>query len=311
MWLTAQMGPNGFGNEFVKLAKLLVCRKMLGIPIAPSYWRSPYRRAVPCELCYTGRIRRAWRLMADGPIQFGRDEHLATGHLAVEEAFASFLQARGLQKEDRCRIEFAGFDPGLETIEPHGPFLHQVLLASPGIASAVQEKFQSLEPEKIHIGVHIRRGDFYPALPVGTAWPDGHWNLKIPIEWYDQVCGRLQKAFAGRIRFFVATSGTDPEVDEFCEKHNAILSRADLRRGSSDVVDLLTLAGCDALIGSASWFTGWPVVLNPKPWLWYGCAHGAPPWARQTASLYINEPSLPEPFLGSVEQILLRKEGGK
>jgi len=311
MLLTARMGPNGFGNEFVKFAKLLVCQKVLGIPIASSYWQSPYRHALPRELIYTSRIQRAWHLLADRPVAFGRDEHLATGCVPVEDALAAFMQMRGLYKQDRGLIEFTGFDPGLESIEKHGPFLYQILSSSPQIAAQVRGKLQSLDAGKVHVGVHIRRGDFRPALPVGAPWPEGQWNLQIRIEWYDQICALLQKVFPGRIQFLVATSGVAPDVQALCAKYDAVLANAVLERQDSDVADMLTLAGCDALIGSASWFTGWPVVLNPKPWIWYGCAHGEPPWARQTASLYINGPSLPEPFIKAVEQLIIRKESLK
>ena len=307
MLLTAKMGPNGFGNELVKLAKLLVCRKTLGIPIAPSYWHSPYRHALPRELIYTNRIQRALRLLTERPIVFGRDEHLATGCVPVEEALAAFMQSRGVRNEDNCCIEFKDFEPGIETVEKHGAYLYQVLMSSPRISAQVYETLYKLDADKVHIGVHIRRGDFRPALPIGTSWPAGQWNLQIPIEWYDMICERVQNAFPGRVQFLVATSGSTPEVEALCDKYETVLARADITRSGFDVADMLTLAGCDALIGSASWFTGWPVVLNPKPWIWYGCAHGIPPWARQKASLYVNEPSLPVPFLKAIEEILQRK----
>jgi hypothetical protein len=304
MRLTARMGANGFGNEFVKLAKLLVCRKKLGIPIAPSYWRSPYRHALSGELCYTSRTRRALRRFLGPPIEFGPEQHRATGQVPVEKALSAFLKKRGLSRKDRTLVEFIDIVPGLETVEGYGRFLHDVLISNPKMEKAVQKRIRLFDPDKLQVGLHVRLGDFRSALPVGTPWPDGKWNYKIPTEWYDQACSLLQAAFPGRIQFVLATNELSPEIDDLCVKYPVALLTGGTKRDSSDVADMLALASCDALVGSASWFSGWAAVLKPKPWIWYACAHGMPPWARETVSLYVDEPSLPEPFLASVEQKL-------
>jgi hypothetical protein len=316
MQLTAQMGANGFGNEFVKLAKLLICRKVMGIPIAKAYWRSPYREALPHDLCYANRARRVLRLAGDRmtyrQIEFGRSEHLSTGHVPVEEALACFLKRENLRPEDRCLVEFTGFDPGLETIENHGPYLYDILTSISATASLLHERLRNFDPQKLLVGIHIRRGDFRPALPIGTPWPQGKWNIQIPLEWYDRICSLLSSAFPGRVQFLVTTNGLDAEIERFCREHRAVLMQPSLSRGGPDVADMLALASCDVLVSSASWFSGWPAVLKPKPWLWYPCAHGEPPWAKQTASLYLNEEELPALFLDGAEAALgLKGEGGR
>ncbi len=302
--MTARMGANGFGNEFVKLAKLLVCRKELEIPIAPCYWRSAYRHALPEDLCHTSRVRRAFRRFHGPPVEFGPDQHRATGQLPVERALSAFLEKRGLNRKDRCLVEFIDIVPGLETVEGHGQFLYDVLLSNPDMEKAVRRRVRSFDANRLQVGMHVRRGDFRSPLPLGTPWPDAKWNYQIPTEWYDRICSMLQTAFSGRIQFIIATDGTSSEIDGLCAKYHVALLTGGGRRESSDVADLLALASCDALIGSASWFSGWAAVLKPKPWIWYPCAHGMPPWARETVSLYIDEPSLPEPFLASVERKL-------
>ncbi len=311
--IRAKMGTNGFGNEFVKLAKLLVCRKELGVAIEPSYWCSPYRFALPNELCYVGKPRRIARLIQDRlvyrRIEFGRDEHLETNCIPVAEAFSVFLKNQDLDPKVKYLVEFTGFDPGLDVIEGQGSFLFNTLESNAVIAEVLDQRTKQFDPKKVQIGVHIRQGDFRPALPLGMPWPEGQWNIQIPIAWYDRICGLLSKAFPRQIEFFVTTNGSGDDVKAFCQKHEAPVVLASSSRLSPDVADLLTLASCDGLIGSASWFSGWPVVLKPKPWIWYGCAHGMPPWGCKTASVYVNEPSLPEEFLISIERLLAQKRG--
>jgi hypothetical protein len=312
MFLTAQMGANGFGNEFIKLAKLLICRKVLGIPISKAYWRSPYRNALPQDLCYARRSERIVRLARDRltyrQIEFGGSEHLSTGMIPVEDALACFLNRECLLPEDRCLVEFTGLDPGLESIENHGPFLFDVLLSVPGTKELLLNRMCRFDSRKLLVGVHIRRGDFRPEVPLGTPWPEGKWNIQIPMEWYDRICSLLSAAFPGRIQFFVTTNGTDSEVGDFCRKHEAFVLQASSGRMSPDVADMLALADCDVLISSASWFSGWAALLKPKPWLWYSCAHGLPPWGRESAFPYASEESLPDELFVRAEKMLKQKK---
>ena len=315
MYLTARMGPNGFGNEFVKVAKLLVCRKALGIPIAGVYWRSPYRAAIPRSLCYASRVLRAVRRAGDRlyfkQIEFGRAEHLATGRLPVEEALACFLKNQGLLPQDRALLEFTGFDPGIETIENHGSFLCEELRSVPATGEMLQARIRTFAPGMLHVGVHIRRGDFRPALPLGTPWPGDKWNIQVPLEWYEQACAQMAAAFPGRVQFVVATNGQDPEVETFCRKREMLLLRSLEHRASPDVADMLALAACDLLVSSPSWFSGWAAILNPKPWLWYAGAHGEPPWGRKTAVVFHGDSRLPEAFLNAAEQVLRKRQEGR
>ena len=310
--ITAKMGPNGFGNEFLKLAKLLVCREELGVAIEPSYWCSPYRFALPNDLCYAGKLQRVARLIRDQVtyhrIEFGRDEHLGTNRIPVAEAFSIFLSNQDFDSNKKYLIEFTGLDPQLEVIEDHGPFLFDVLKSNAFIAEILDHRTVKFDPKKVQIGVHIRQGDFRSELPLGELWPEGQWNVQIPMAWYDRICELLSKAFPQKIEFFVTTNGGGSDVESFCWKHKALPVSVASSRSSPDVADLLTLASCDGLIGSASWFSGWAAILQPKPWLWYTCAHGEPPWARATASVYTDEPALPEEFLNSIRRVLVEKE---
>lgn len=311
MHITAEMGGNGFGNEFIKLAKLLICREKLQIPVLPAYWRSAYRSAVPSGLCFSGRSRRIFRRGTDPvrfeTIQFDESAHKATGITPIEEALPDFIRENALADRPRTLIRIAGIAPGLESIESYGEFLFQQQLAAAGTSAAVSKQTDVLDHRKLLVGVHIRRGDFYSALPLGEDWPQDRWNIQIPLEWYQGICQKLMDTFAGRVQLIVSTDQADDSIVRLSKRFQALLLTAGGSRMSPDVMDMLTLASCDAVVASASTFSGWAVILKPKPWLWYPCAHGMPPWGRATGSLYLDEPQLPEPFLIQAEATLQRK----
>jgi hypothetical protein len=305
MWMTATMGPNGFGNEFVKIAKLLVCRRMLCLPILPVYWRSAYRAALPGGLCRASRCGRllhlAWqRGSGCRRLAFGPAEHRATEQIPVEKALARFLEERRIDRNSRTIVELVDIVPGIETVEAHGRFLYDTLLAVPANARWLAERRPVLDGRKRLIGVHIRRGDFRSERPLGVAWPENGWNIRIPLEWYEQACAQLAAAFPGQLQFIVATDGADADVDRFCRRHGAVLLKPRSGRSCPDVADMLILASCVALVSSVSWFSGWAAILNPKPWLWYSCAHGAPPWGAATAFPFAGQGRLPDAFLAAV-----------
>lgn len=228
------------------------------------------------------------------------------GIVPVEDALSAFLSARGLSASDDTVVALDGLAPGLECIERHASFLHGVLLSGPGMREALASRTAELERGKLHIGVHIRRGDFRPALPLGQAWPEGQWNIGIPLEWYDLVCQRLTAAFPGRVQFLVATNATGGEIGDFARRHACILAGAGAR-GPSDVGDILSLASCDLLVASVSWFSGWAAILGRKPFLWYPCAHGRPAWGGSNCFLYTNEAELPTDLIEQLAHALVAK----
>ncbi|HKL21230.1 MAG TPA: hypothetical protein VJ904_05450, partial [Tichowtungia sp.] len=185
MYITAELKGNGFGNEFIQLAKLLICRKELGLPVLPAYWRSAYRSVIPSDLYFSNRMQRALRLCADPvrfrTLRFDDAAHQTTGKIPIQEALSVFMQEHGLNGSRRTLIEFSGISPGLEAIESHGVFLFEQLLSAANITPLLNERFQGLDEDKLLVGVHIRRGDFRPPLPLGTAWPNKQWNIQIPL----------------------------------------------------------------------------------------------------------------------------------
>jgi hypothetical protein len=310
MYITAEMGGNGFGNEFLKLAKLLICRKELHLRVVPAYWRSAYRFAVPAGLCFSGRPRRIVRRCTDSfrfeTVRFDEAAHKATGITPIEEALPVFIRENGFADRRRTLIEIVEM-PGIESIESHGGFLFQHLLSAAQTSATVAKRLEGLDHRKLLVGVHIRRGDFRPAIPMGTDWPQDRWNIQIPPEWYEGVCQKLTDEFSRRIQLIIATDQVDDSIVRLCKRFQAMLLPPAGSRMSPDVMDMLTLASCDALITSASTFSGWAAVLKPKPWLWYTCAHGLPVWGRATGSLYLDEPLLPELFRTQAEAILRDK----
>lgn len=309
---TPALVQTGFGNAFHDIAKALVCSRELGARYWPGYWQMDYAAALPPGLVASSRaIHLAQRLryrLTHHFLHFGEAEHKATEIVPVEEALPAFLSAQGLSTRDDVVVALDGLAPGLECIERHAAFLHGLLLSGPGMREAMAARTAGLEPGKLHIGVHIRRGDFRPALPLGEAWPEGKWNIGIPLEWYDLVCQHLAEAFPGRVQFLVATNATGGEVDDFSRRHGCILAGARAQVGPSDVGDILALASCDLVVASVSWFSGWASILGQKPFLWYPCAHGRPAWGGGNCFLYTDEPELPTGLTERLAHALAAKE---
>jgi|GEM_PF-3073959 len=305
---TPALVQTGFGNAFHDIAKALVCSRELGARYWPGYWQMDYVAALPPGLVVSSRIlhlaKRLRYHVTHRFLRFGEAEHKATGIVPVEEALPAFLSAQGLSTSDDTVVALDGLAPGLECIERHACFLHGLLLSGPGMREALTARTAGLEPGKLHIGVHIRRGDFRPSLPLGEAWPEGQWNIGIPLEWYDLVCQRLAAAFPGRVQFLVATNATDAEVHDFARRHGCILAGAGAQAGPSDVGDILALGSCDLVVASVSWFSGWAAILGRKPFLWYPCAHGRPAWGGDNCFPYTDEAALPTVLLTRLAQVL-------
>lgn len=299
---------DGFGNEFFRLAKALVCSREFKLPFLKPHWPTIYRQGLPASLseaqAWRDWVRRKRYDFTHKVIEFTGKNHLSTGIVPIEEAFSTFLESQGMTSTDNVLVRFPDLFPGLECIERHGKYLKKRLLENEWLAEHLRERMKNFSKRRILVGVHIRCGDFRDPLPVGEPWPANKWNIQIPLEWYVGICYKLFDIFQNNIEFLVFSNSSDDKLQRLATHLPVNILAARGHRSSIDIVDMLMLSECDIIISSCSWFSGWAIVFSDSPFIWYTCAHGQPPWKKDRTHLYVNEESLPEGLLQDARNIL-------
>ncbi|MGE4047308.1 MAG: hypothetical protein AB7F35_20770 [Acetobacteraceae bacterium] len=113
-----------------------------------------------------------------------------------------------------------------------------------------------------YVAVHIRLGDFAVARPEDLTSGRVH-NLRIPLEWYEQVIRRVRAVFPELpVRIF--SDGKDNELRDVLR-----IQGTTLWREPDDVGDLLAMAQAKLLIGSNSTFVRWSAFLGNMPSVWF------------------------------------------
>jgi hypothetical protein len=109
-----------------------------------------------------------------------------------------------------------------------------------------------------HIAVHVRMGDFNPAVSV-DALRSGVKNSSIPISWYRDVVTTLQQKI-GDFPIVVYSDGTD-------EALASLLQLPGVRRSpkQASVTDLLTMAQAQLVVSSGSGFSKMGAYLANAP----------------------------------------------
>lgn len=270
------VGGNGFGNEFLYVAKALVASLDLGLPFWKPRWPSPYA-GLPTCINETSLLRHRLRYILYKSthrfIEFNRDAYESTGEVSISKALKKFLEINQISRNDNYIIRFPQLYPEISSVVHRAEYLRSLLVQNADIATGVYQNLDAYTPGKIRVGIHIRRGDFDPALPLGQAWPEGQWNIQIPLEWYENVCDALQCAFPGQIEFFLASNSNSADIDRFRQRYECISGHLRDSRTASDVIDLLTLSFCDLHVASVSWFGFWAMAFSGKPFIWYEYAH--------------------------------------
>lgn len=302
---------NGFGNEFFRVTKALICSRELNIPFLKPHWPAHYRQALPTSLseehAWKDWMRRKRYGLTHRLIEFTEKDHAATGIIPIEEAFWAFLESQDITLKNNVLVRFPALSPGLECIEKHGRYLKEMLLENEWLATRVHDKIKKFSEQRLLVGIHIRRGDFRDPLPIGKPWPENKWNIQIPLEWYVNICRKLLTVFPDKIEFVAFSNGPDEELKRLSMEFPLHISASNDKRSSLDLADMLVLSECDIIISSCSWFSGWAIIFSDSPFIWYTCAHGRPPWKRDKTYLYVNEESLPEGLLRDAFNILETK----
>ncbi len=320
------VGQNGFGNEFLNVAKALVCCKELGARFIKPKWPAPYETLLTREFNerYLWRHRLRWLcyqlthrcVEVDQPFC----EKMVDGSIA--DGVRRYMAGQGISTRDNVMFRFSYFPqvrllPGIGCVLHQIDYLQTVLLSKREIATEVDAMAKRFDGERLSVGVHIRRGDFLPEVPFGVKWPVGtgtmeEWCRRVPMEWYRHVCALLRNTFGGHVQFFLSSNGADPEVTDFEREFSCLRGVGGETRKPRDVVDLLTLARMDLLVASPSWFSLWALSFSGKPFCWYEPAFPPPEFlsVRQPCFSTLRAEAMPQELVKYGRRILAERHGG-
>lgn len=111
------------------------------------------------------------------------------------------------------------------------------------------------------VAVHIRMGDFQKT-DNETVLRDGHWNYRLPIEWYKSMISKVRNE--SNIPVYIFSDASDQDLRDVLQLENC--SRAYF---GSSIADMLALSRSKLLISSASTFSMWASFLGQNTTIWF------------------------------------------
>jgi len=294
-----RIGGNGFGNEFMYMAKALVCSMELGARFWKPRWPAPYDGVFTAQHHEPSLIRHRLRglryRLTHRWIEVNQSMYQAMGETSISDSVRRYMAEHGLGMKENVVFWFTDLWPDITCVMHQIGYLQAVLLSNPALAAEVARSVRRFDSGKVLVGVHIRRSDFSPEVPLGVKWPEGEFNIRVPMPWYRHVCRVLQRELGDQVQFFLASNSNEPEITSFAEEFSCLRGLGQESRNARDVVDLLTLARADLVVATPSWFSHWALSFSGAPFLWYKPACGAPEYLshRQPCFAMLSEPALP------------------
>jgi hypothetical protein len=269
----AIIGGNGFGNEFLYLAKALTVSLDLGLDLWLPYWRGHYN-SLPSSvneksfLLYRLQYVR-YRLAGYKQLVFDHALYAKTEEVSISQAVLAYFKYESLDLHSKLVLSFPDLEVGIYAVAHRLSYLRALLMGSENLAAKVYKNVDEISARPLRIGFHIRRGDFGQELPLGAVWEENQWNTRIPLEWYANIARLFRMHYGQRVSFFLATNGIDDEISSFVDHYRPLVGNTDNMRGCNDIVDLLTLSFCDVIVTSYSWFSHWAVAFSESLFVHY------------------------------------------
>jgi len=303
------VGQNGFGNEFMNVAKAIVCARELGAKFVKTRWPEPYARLLTHEFhepyLWRHRLRFLRYRLTHRVVEVDQPfcERMVEG--SITTGLRRHMREHGLTMRDDVLYRISYFPemklyPGIGCVLHDIAFLQSVVLRNRAIAAEVDAMARRFDGAVLNVGVHIRRGDFLPEIPFGEKWPITNGTMlemcrRVPLEWYRHLCTLLRATFGPRVRFFLSSNGHDPDLADFEREFSCLRGIGGEERTPRDVVDLLTLSRMDLLVASPSWFSMWAIAFSGRPFVWYEPAFAPPTYlsTRQPCFLLVKPDALP------------------
>ena len=114
-------------------------------------------------------------------------------------------------------------------------------------------------PEKVEIGIHVRRSDFTAAATATDLHTKGF--IRTPLSWFVATLRQVRAAMRRSARAIVVSDGHESELSELLDEPDVHLISP-----SSPISDMLILSRSRVLIGSGgSSFSAWAAFLGEMP----------------------------------------------
>ncbi|HLK71325.1 MAG TPA: hypothetical protein VKT19_05175 [Steroidobacteraceae bacterium] len=255
----------GLGNELVPWARAFLAATVLGARLLPpafglnrrEYWR--HFRTPPDDWIYNRAIE---RLLPS--IHFGEADYLQHGGDDVVAALRSFARAHALHRRHAYVLVTEGLWGGFYHVQAARDFMRATLYQSRFAARNLLQLRERIDPEKILIGMHVRLGDFRPAVAASEHHRVA--NVSLPLEWFCNVADSLRAALGDALQFLVVSDGTADQLRPLMQRVDCITT-AD--QPDADCSDALALADSDLLVCSASTYSHLAAFLSDSPYVWF------------------------------------------
>jgi hypothetical protein len=255
----------GLGNELVPWARAFLASQVLEARLLPpafglnrrGYWR--HFRSPPDDWIYNRAIE---RLLPT--VSFMEADWLEHGGGDVVTALRSFATAHGLYRRSAYVLVTGGLWGGFHHIQAAREFMRATLYQSRFAARNLLRLRERIDPEKILVGMHVRLGDFKPAVPAAEHRRVA--NVSLPLEWFCNIADSLRAQLGDELQFLLVSDGTPAQLQPLMQRVPCIIT-ADLPDG--DCSDALALADSDLLICSASTYSHLAAFLSDSPYIWF------------------------------------------
>jgi hypothetical protein len=256
----------GLGNELLPWARAFLASRVLRAKLLPpafgmnrrGYWRHFF--ISPDDWIYRRAIEHLLPV-----VEFSQQDYLAHGGGDVVYALQSFAEAHRLHDRRAYVLVTEGLWGGFRHVEAAREFIRSTLYRSRFAPDNLLQLYQRLDRRKIIVGMHVRLGDFAPAVTVNEYRSVA--NASLPIEWFHNVGVSLARAFGDQWQLLLITDGKPEQLKPLTSAF-ACITTADM--SDNDCSDILALAGADLLVCSASTFSSLAAFLSDSPYLWFG-----------------------------------------
>ncbi len=255
----------GLGNELVPWARAFLASQVLDARLLTpafglnrrEYWR--HFHTPPDDWLYNRAIE---RLLPR--VHFTEADYLEHGGDDVVTALRSFANAQNLQRRSAYVFVTEGLWGGFYHVQAAREFMRATLYQSRFAARNLLQLRARIDPEKILIGMHVRLGDFRPAVPAVEHQRVA--NVSLPLEWFCNIADSLRQGLGDRVQFLLVSDGTPEQLRPLMSRVPCVTT-ADLPDG--DCSDALALANTDLLVCSASTYSHLAAFLSSAPYIWF------------------------------------------
>jgi hypothetical protein len=255
----------GLGNELVPWARAFLASEVLGARLLTpafglnrrEYWR--HFRTAPDDWIYNRAIERLLPV-----VHFTEADYLEHGGDDVVVALRRFAEARGLHRRAAFLLVTEGLWGGFHHVQAAREFMRATLYQSRFAAANLLRLRERIDPDRILVGMHVRLGDFKPAVPAAEHRRVA--NVSLPLEWFCHIADSLRRLLPDQLQFLLVSDGTPEQLRPLMQRVPCITT-ADLPDG--DCSDALALADSDLLVCSASTYSHLAACLSDSPYIWF------------------------------------------